>query len=172
MSASRRSTIPLTRILAWGLGLVFAPAPVAFAADPSWHVLEGRDPISGEQRCLLKSDEKSVDDGQTTTTVRIVYNGEVFVVRTDSHIDLSYPNVGMQVDRHEPIPVDRLLGENSVVFETEAEQIRGRFERGTEVRVALGFWPTWPQTETIVTPFSLIGFTRAHAELVDCGASR
>jgi hypothetical protein len=34
--------------------------------------------------------------------------------------------------------------------------------------VQLRFWPTWPATGTHSVTFSLIGFTRAYAQLGDC----
>ena len=112
------------------------------ASDTNWSVREGPDPVSGGQRCLLESAEKTVDDGQTTTSMRVVFTGDAFVVITDSKVDLSYPDVGIRVDSQDAVPVDRMLGETSVVFDSDVDGLVERFARGTELRVALGFWPT------------------------------
>ena len=58
------------------LGLVAAGIAVGVAAEVTWSVREGLDPVSGKHRCLLESVQKEVDDGQTMTSMRIVYTGE------------------------------------------------------------------------------------------------
>ena len=158
------------RYLATALALLAVIAAAVVAADANWFVREGLDPISGERRCLLESSTKEVDDGQTTTSMRIVYTGQAFAIVTDSNVDLSYPGIGIRVDGHEAASMDGLLGETSVKIESDADALVERFKRGSQAQVALGFWPTWPQTDTVVTPFSLIGFTRAHGEFLQCTA--
>jgi len=102
------------------------------------------------------------------TPVSLVFTGSALAAVTESNIDLSYPDVGLQVDQEPVIPVDRVERQTIAVFETSADTVRRQFQRGHTARLRLGFWPTWPQTETVVMEFSLLGFTRAHEALLHC----
>ena len=114
------------------------------------------------------SSELQVDDGQTITPVSLVFTGSALAVVTESNIDLSYPDVGLQVDQGPVIPVDRVHRQTIAVFESSADTLRGQLQRGYTARLKLGFWPTWPQTETVVMEFSLLGFTRAQEAMLHC----
>ncbi|UCE88586.1 MAG: hypothetical protein JSW10_09620, partial [Pseudomonadota bacterium] len=138
------------------------------AAEPAWRAVVGNDPLQGKTACLMESAQVAVNDGQTTTPVRFLYNGTAFLVTTKSNIDQSYPNVGLQVDTHAPFAIDRVHKETHVIFAKDAEQIRAQFIRGLRAKLSLGFWPTWPQGETVVAEFSLIGFTKAHEKFLQC----
>lgn len=148
--------------------LLATSASVVPAWAESWRVLHGTDPIDGSTRCLMISSELQVDDGQTITPVSLVFTGSALAAVTESNIDLSYPDVGLQVDQQPVIPVDRVHRQTIAVFENSADAIRGQFQRGHTARLKLGFWPTWPQTETVVMEFSLLGFIRAQEALLHC----
>jgi hypothetical protein len=116
----------------------------------------------------LVSSVKQSNDGQVTTPVSLVYNGNLFMAKTESNIDLSYAELGLQVDDNKSHTIDRLHKKTSAVFETQAPQIRDEFIKGRKARVRLGFWPSWPKTRSYVIEFDLRGFTRAYEALVQC----
>ena len=134
----------------------------------NWQVVSAKDPLSRQTTCLLTSAVRSTEDGQTTTPVSLVYNGELFVARTDSNIDSSYPDLGIQVGHHERHEIDRLHKATDAVFETSADQLRDEFIRGLSAKLTLGFWPTWPKTRSYTVVFDLRGFTSAYNDFLQC----
>lgn len=141
---------------------------VLAAANPAWQAIVAYDPLQDKSACLIESAQVIVDDGQTTTPVRFLYNGRAFLATTESNIDLTYPDIGLQVDAHPRIPIDDVYNDTNVVFARSAAQITALFISGSKARLSLGFWPTWPKGDTVVTEFSLTGFTRAHADFLQC----
>jgi hypothetical protein len=63
--------------------------------------------------------------------------------------------------------MDRLADPRTVVFESRYEAVVAQFKRGLHVRVQLRFWPSWPATGLHSATFSLVGFTRAYAQLAE-----
>lgn len=150
-------------ILLWGSSLsALADTP------PNWRVTRDTDPLTQQAACLLESASQNVNDGRTVTPMHLIFDGKALLVVTRSNIDLSYPQVGMHVDSRPGMAVDRLLKKTSVVFEKEPDLIRDQFIRGRTAYIAMGFWPTWPRSNTITTQFSLMGFTVAYHEFEDC----
>jgi hypothetical protein len=137
-------------------------------AAPAWQTVVTYDALQKKTACLMESAQVAVNDGQTMTPVRFLYNGQVFLVTTESNIDLSYPNVGLQVDANSPIPVERIHKNTNIIFAHDAEQIHAQFIRGSKAHLSLGFWPTWPRGDTVIAEFSLAGFTRAHQDFIQC----
>lgn len=142
--------------------------PGIAAESSGWHAVRDQDPLSQKTMCLLESEMQMVHDGQTKTPIRIVFNGQVFIVTTRSNIDLTYPDVGLSVDALPMHPIDRLHKATHAVFESNAEKLRLQFSKGLKAKVALGFWPTWPKTETKVATYSLLGFQTAYAAFLKC----
>ena len=145
-------------------------ASVGRAESVAWHALMAEDPISRQPGCLLESIQQEVDDGQTTTPVKLVYNGGQFLVTTKSNIDLTYPKVGLVVDKEHEFTIDSLVKETVASFETRVDEIKQVFISGKQATISLGFWPTWPQSTTRVVNFSLIGFTSALRRFEKCKA--
>jgi hypothetical protein len=156
----------------WFTAIAFLASACAFAGDqPAWRAVVGYDPLQGRTACLLESAPVTVHDGQLMTPVRILYNGTAFLATTQSNIDLSYPNVGLQVDSAAPVAIERVYKDTNVIFEHDARLIKAHFIRGSMARLSLGFWPTWPKGEAVDAEFSLIGFSRAHEEFLACEQS-
>lgn len=148
--------------------LVFFCLNTAQALAQNWSVKLGRDGIRDQAICLLESTTLQVHDGQTTTPINLVYNGEVIIAVTKSNIDLSYQGVGLQVDQQAAHAVDSLYKQTRVIFEKTANDIIQEFIKGREVRLVLGFWPSWPKTKTVTSHFSLRGFSHAYRAFQDC----
>ena len=118
--------------------------------------------------CVLESSPESLTDGYQTTTARIRVDGKMVSVSSPSVFDAGSKDIRIVVDEQEIVPMDRLADPRTAVFESRYAALVEQFKRGLRARVQLRFWPTWPATGTHSATFSLIGFTRAHAQLGEC----
>jgi hypothetical protein len=146
----------------------------AQAASPgeaaNWTVQRGLDRLTGRDRCLLQSKVETIHDGHDDVPIQLVLTGDAMLVVTESNIDLTYPGIGLRVDRLDPIPIDRLFKDTMVVFDHETSTLIEAFIKGYQATISLGFWPTWPRGETQSTRFSLLGFTNAYHAFRACEA--
>ena len=150
-----------TAILAVLVAILLTLVPVRVAAD--WTVKSGDG--SG---CILESSPESLTDGYQTTTARIRVEGKTVSVSSPSVFDTGFNDIRIVVDEQEMFPIDRLADPRTAVFESRYAALVEQFKRGLRASVRLRFWPTWPATGTHSATFSLIGFTRAHAQLGEC----
>jgi len=150
-----------TATLAVLVAIPLTVAPVRVAAD--WTVKSGDG--SG---CILESSPESLSDGYQTTSARIRVDGKMVSVSSPSVFDAGSKDIRIVVDEQEIVPMDRLADPRTAVFESQYAALVEQFKRGLRARVQLRFWPTWPATGTHSATFSLIGFTRAHAQLGEC----
>ena len=150
-----------TATLAVLVAIPLTVAPVRVAAD--WTVKSGDG--SG---CILESSPESLSDGYQTTTARIRVDGKMVSVSSPSVFDAGSKDIRIVVDEQEIVPMDRLADPRTAVFESRYAALVEQFKRGLRASVQLRFWPTWPATGTHSATFSLIGFTRAHAQLGEC----
>jgi hypothetical protein len=148
--------------------LCLLPFPSIADDEPNWQLVLGEDPMSNKTACLMTSAKKRIDDGQGSTPVSIIYNGKAFIAATESNIDLSYADLGLQVDKKKAHSIDRLFENDSVVFEQQSRQILDEFIAGLNGRLTLGFWPTWPKTRAFTVDFDLRGFTRSYERFRQC----
>jgi hypothetical protein len=149
--------------------LAFAALLVSGAASADWAPKFILDPVKDETRCMLESDKKIINDGYQDTEIVLRIDDQVLLVATKSNIDVSKGDVGLVVDKHEFIKMDRLKLEQTVVFDKQIAEIVEQFKKGLRVTLTLRFWPTYPSTGAKTVTFSLIGFTKAHGELGSCG---
>lgn len=150
-----------TAILAGLVAILLMLDPVRVAAE--WTVKSGDG--SG---CILESSPESLNDGYQTTTARIRVDGKTVSVSSPSAFDAGFNDIRIVVDEQETFPMDRLADPRTAVFDSRYAALVEQFKRGLRARVQLRFWPTWPETGTHSATFSLIGFTRAHAQLGEC----
>ena len=152
----RTAAIPATLA---SILLLIQPA----SAATEWVVTRGNDP-----RCVLESSPESLSDGYQTTTARLRVDGKRVFVSSPSVFDAGFNDIGIVVDEQQFVPMDRLADPRTAVFESRYAALVEQFKRGMRAKVQLRFWPTWPATGTHPATFSLIGFTRAHAQLGEC----
>ena len=138
--------------------LVAGPAAAEWAMKPA---------ASGSG-CAVESTPESISDGYQTTRVRIRVDGKAVTVSSPSVFDGTFQDIGLAVDQHEFLSMDRLGDPRSVVFESRYADVVEQFKLGARVRLQLRFWPTWPTTGVHSVTVSLIGFTRAHTEFAVC----
>jgi hypothetical protein len=147
----------------------FAALLVSGVASADWTPKFILDPVKDETRCMLESDKKVINDGYQDTEIVLRIDDQVLLVATKSNIDTSKGDVGLKVDKHEFIKMDKLKLEQTVVFDKQIAKIVEQFKKGLRVALTLRFWPTYPSTGAKTVTFSLIGFTKAHGELGSCG---
>lgn len=140
----------------------------AMASDGNWRAVIGYDPLQHMTVCLMESKSLTVFDGQTDTPLRLIYNGRVFRMTSQSHVDLSYPGVGLRVDGQKPFAVDTVENRTDLIFSSRADAVKEQFIAGRQAQIAVGFWPTWPRGDTVIARFSLIGFSRAYDAFRHC----
>jgi hypothetical protein len=150
------------------LVVVLTLAAHAVIAEENWNVIMDKNPSTDKLACIMESASHKIDDGQTSTTVKLWYTGSELYALTKSNIDLSYPDVGLQVDDNKQFAIDRLYKERDAVFSEKINDIHRQFIAGLTARLNLGFWPTWPKTKTRTIEFSLIGYTRTYAAFEKC----
>jgi hypothetical protein len=149
------------RISAALVSIALLALPVAVAAE--WAVKK-----AAGAECLLESSPESLPDGYQTTTARIRIDGKGVSVVSPSALDAGSRDIGIAVDEDPLVPMDRLADQRTAVFDSRYATLVEQLKRGLKARVQLRFWPTWPATGTHSATFSLIGFTRAYAELREC----
>jgi len=119
-------------------------------------------------RCYLQSDTKTLSDGYQDTHATMLVQHEAVLVQTAAPLDVSFADIGLQVDKQALIPMDTLSERKTAQFTTSYATLIEQFKRGYSVRVQLRFWPTWPATGTHEVTFSLLGFTKAYTDMLAC----
>ena len=150
------------------LFLYLACVGSVMAGEENWRTVIGYDPLQKKTACLLESKLLTVFDGQTDTPLQLIYNGSVFRMTSQSHVDLTYPGVGLRVDMQDPFTVDAVENRTDLIFSSRADAIKEQFIAGRQAQIAVGFWPTWPRGDTVVARFSLLGFSRAYTAFRHC----
>ena len=143
--------------------------PAATHADTNWTAKLVFDPIKDQTRCMLESSKKVINDGYQDSEIILRVHEKALLVVTRSNIDAGKGDIGFQVDEHAFIPMDRVYLEQSIVFDKDIDKIIEQFKEGLRAKFTLRFWPTYPDTGAKTVTFSLIGFTKAHGNLGDCG---
>ena len=135
--------------------------------DASWNVKRSAGDRNGE-KCYLESDPVTMSDGYQDTQAFIrLDQGEIRVV-TDSPLDSSFSDIGIVVDRKAFVKVEAIRDRKEALFKKAYEQLLQQFIEGSRAVVRLRFWPTWPATGIQTVSFSLIGFSKAHAQMRAC----
>jgi len=134
----------------------------------SWTLDRRPNPVTKTTECLLISDPVTIADGYENTRVQLLLTTSMLYVQTGSNIDLGYPQSGVRIDGGPVWAFDSVIKETSVKLETHYEEVVSRFGFGKTVTAYLGFWPTWPMTETREASFSLKGMEDSISRLIEC----
>lgn len=156
------SMVKIIRMVAWAVPCM--AGTVATAAD--WQI--GQAMGGSKAVCALNSAKNPVHDGYQQVSAQIIVDKDVVIVKSDSILDPSFSDIGMRVGDREFVPMDKVRDQKQAVFESNYSKIVQQFKEGREVNVQLRFWPTWPATGTHSVSFSLMGFTKAYAEALNC----
>jgi hypothetical protein len=118
--------------------------------------------------CAVESAKEPLSDGYQSITAQIQVSRAAVTVTSPSVLDAGSGDIGLTVDRGTFVPVDHVVAQRTALFDRQHGELVEQFRRGARVEVRLRFWPTWPATGTHIVGFSLIGFTRAYAQLAEC----
>lgn len=125
-------------------------------------------PAAAATPCVIVTPTRVLDDGYGQTRVQILVGATFVTVKTDSKIDTSFSDIGLKVDKNDPIAMNRLDGKQSVRFDDQRKTVLAQFKKGATVRLRLRFWPSWPSKGLKTIDFSLHGFTKAYAAMMKC----
>jgi len=118
--------------------------------------------------CVLNSASTTLEDGAGGTPFFLQVTSKAIVAFTKSNIDLQYPDTGMQIDLNPIVVVDRRLNETSAVFENKVNTLIEQFKQGQQATVTLGFWPSWPMSQSYQALIDLTAFPQAYQALLAC----
>lgn len=133
-----------------------------------WTVQRPGEVAPGPGRCFLELTPMTVSDGYQDIQVAMVVRADAVLIRTESPLDTSFADIGMQVDTQPFVSMDTVADRKVAVFTTQYPNLIAQFKRGSKVRVQLRFWPTWPETGTHAVTFSLAGFSKAYTAMLAC----
>jgi hypothetical protein len=138
----------------------------ATAAD--WSVKSASRADGSGTRCVVESGREALPDGYQTTTAYVTVDDRSVTVTSASNLDPGQRDIGLAVDEDPLVPMDKLIGQKTALFDSQHAQMVLRLRTGRRVRVQLRFWPEWPATGTHAATFSLVGFAKAYGELAGC----
>ncbi len=133
--------------------------------DKNWTLDRNNDSLNS---CALSYRRLLIEDGQGESPVDVVIKKDSVIVNTGSNIDLGYEGTGVTVDTNSQISIEELLNETSIQFKQSHKKLVEEMERGEVARVTLGFWPTWPITQTYSVSFEVGNFSSGHQALMAC----
>lgn len=118
--------------------------------------------------CALTQSVRSMPDGQGGTPLELILMRDQIRIATKSNIDITYPDDGLKIDGDPVVALDKVENESTAVIETDVTQIIERLRTARRMDVFLGFWPTWPVTETHRAVLKVDQFVKAEVMLAKC----
>jgi hypothetical protein len=138
----------------------------------SWTDDVTKDPLTRQERCLLRSEVQTIQDGYGETPVSLVINDEALLVVTESQIDPSFGDLEVVVDDKAPLKTAKVAKDKVLVFDHDRAMLIDQFKAGAWATIYLRFWPTWPATQRFPAKFTLKGFTKAYSDFERCRENR
>jgi hypothetical protein len=150
-------------------GVLLLGLAAAVSAGETWSVQAAPGGSGAGPRCTLESERQALSDGYQTSWAQIQVSHDALRVLSASALDPGDGDIGLVVDDGPFVRPDE-AGQKTAVFAAQFQRLVDEFKRGRRVRIQLRFWPTWPKTSAYSATFSLIGFTRAYAQMSECRA--
>jgi len=145
----------------------FSLQDLPLAIDSHWQLaLQG---VPG--KCSLESQAYTMEDGQGGTTFKVMLNQEKLRFKTTSNIDLSYEGDGLWVNNGanaQRFEFDTLEGQTNAVIDSKLTTVFEQLRQARSLEVHIGFWPTWPKTQTYSQRIPVENFAKAEALLKQC----
>lgn len=123
---------------------------------------------AGQSQCVARNAKPIINDGQSSSSAIVEVTNAFVRVLTDSTIDISYPDTGIKIDDNEQFPLDSVFSDTNVEFDFDVDVLIAQMRKGQKATITLGFWPTWPVTQSYSTEVSLVGFTKVMQKLKSC----
>lgn len=140
--------------------------PISFGS--SWTLDKKPDHLTHQLQCVLSSSQKKFHDGYDNAKMSIQITSTALIIKTDSEIDLTYPNVGIDIDNNSAFLFEKVFNKSYTLHTKKLSTLQSLMTKGHTINIKLGFWPTWPQTKTSSVGFSLHSFDKALAALKAC----
>jgi hypothetical protein len=118
--------------------------------------------------CTLSTLPVKFDDGQGMSRLQLVFTSQNWLVKTQSDIDMSYSGTGLTVDEGRHFPLEQLVRDTDLMFTKDYAAMTQAFMEARRLDISLGFWPSWPVSETKTITLSLQHFARAHRAWKSC----
>jgi len=134
----------------------------------TWVLDRKKDSISNTTRCMISSLTKTFYDGYSESSITIQLTANSLFIKTNSTIDMSYPDTGVVIDQNTSLPLEKLFGDSSILIKQNTKKIIMQLTQGKQLTIKLGFWPTWPKSETRRIDFSLTDFDKAYQSFIAC----
>lgn len=122
---------------------------------------------SGADFCQLDSRRVQMEDGHGPTGINITLQNRGLLLQTDSNIDLTYQDTGLQMDERR-FELETLSNPTTLIFTRQRDAMVAALQQATTVRATLGFWPTWPVTQPYSSTLPTAGFATAWQAWQDC----
>ena len=138
------------------------PATILFTLDQLPLTIADTWILAGDQdACSLQTVPVTMDDGAGETTVSLKLSKTEWLVDTKSDIDPSYSGTGLFFSNGVHIPLESIVKATKISISKQKQQLTDALKHSESVRVALGFWPTWPVSETQSKTISVAHFQQA-----------
>jgi len=116
---------------------------------------------SSQDHCSLKTISVSMDDGAGKTPIYLELTNNAWMIQTKSDIDMTYPDTGLFPSNGTQIPLESVVKDTRIAITEQKQQLTDALKSSESIRVALGFWPTWPVSETRSKTISVAHFPQA-----------
>ena len=118
--------------------------------------------------CSLHTQTRHVEDGAGKTPITLVLTPDNWTLYTKSDIDKSYTETGLYLDNGTHFDLETVVKETNIQFVKQRQSLIDSLQTANSMTVSLGFWPTWPMTETRSIIFSVQHFDRAYQAWQTC----
>jgi len=165
-SDKNTTTIPIAQTSLINTQISTEKYPLAFGENWFLNKSEGSSTLKND--CFITSKTITLFDGYTDTTFFLQLSMTEILLKTDSNIDLSYPEVGIQIDSLVAHQITHITSPNIATISEHYKELTSQLVNGQQVTIKLGFWPTWPITRTRHIQYDLKSFNEAYQMLLDC----
>ena len=121
-----------------------------------------------QDHCELAAKPVAIDDSAGGTQLQLKLIPESWLLETQSNIDLTYPDLGIWLDKKQFFSLEQVVDETNILIQKNYDQLINQLKQSTEMRVTLGFWPTWPATEAHSAILDIHYFEQAHTAWQKC----
>ncbi len=109
-----------------------------------------------------------MSDGQGVTQVYLTITKNSIIFKTESNIDITYEKTGITINQSSQVPIEALLDKFSITYIKQYQNLIKDMSSTHKVTLTLGFWPTWPVTQTYSVDFEFGDFPSAQEALISC----
>lgn len=121
-----------------------------------------------QEFCTLKSETVIIKDGAGGTPIYILVQPTSILIPTKSNIDLSYPNSQLMVANKAAFQFDGVEKETIAVVNKQYNSVINSLKKAKIATAELGFWPSWPKTQSYRADINVVGFNQAYSAWQDC----